>query len=785
MTLKWPVVKMHKMYIFSTGASMKNHKTALLLASMMVAWTAGAQEQTSVSGSEDQINFAYAGDDTRLGIGIDNEGDLIGDLLKSFNTNWNSNWMGEVWLSDGAGGLKLDYHKISGASDKGDLINNEDNIRIWKYFAAVDQNTFDDRKFTVGFGSEARDKFWNINVSSAITGSRLVNQVSNSLTTDIFGQLDGRDFVQAQTVETIIRNYEHPYDWGLGGRVGKFFENSLVRLTGGLDYEQGDFDSDQFTGSMRLEKYFENTGHSLALAIEQVEKSGTFETDKSDTRANLMYRYDFGQSYLPTTVDEEVQVLDQDRLKQLQLENRQLVQNQVDLSSMAFFDLDKAIIREDAAAELESLVEKIKQTELASSIKIVGHTCNIASESYNLDLSKRRANSAKAFFVNHGINATIIQTNGMGESQPAYDNDGPDQAKNRRVEISFLTIEKDYVDVEIADEDMPMKWVKRKVDAPAAWINRALRNPAQHKRTVDTYKFQEIEENTSLGEIIFLNADPVANDDGITINRNSSGVVINVLSNDSDADDGDVISIDSVSQASNGTVVNNGDVLTYIPNTGFIGNDTFTYTVTDGEGGTDTATVTVTVINAAPIALDDTTSLAIGDTRVVDVLANDSDPDGDLAELSIIELVSSQTNLSVIDNGDGTISITALAGSLGVSTIEYTISDADGATASGTVTVNVTDPNSAPTAVDDSFFTTMNNARTINLLTNDSDPDGDVITLVSVNTEGTLGTVIDINADGTVTYVPPANWCGTDSFTYTISDGQQEVSATVTIEILD
>ncbi len=763
---------------------MEIQKTLLLVASALLATAVDAQEQTSVSGTEDQINFAYAGDDTRLGIGIDNDGELIGEFLKSFNTSWHSNWMGEVWLSDGAGGLKLDYHRIAGANEKGDLINNEDNIRIWKYFAAIDQNTFDDRKFTVGFGSEAKDKFWNVNLSAAVTGSRLVNQSATSVTSDIFGQLDGRDFVQAQTVETIIRNYEHPYDWGLGGRVGKFFENHLVRLTGGLDYEQGDFDSDQLTGSLSVEKYFKDTGHSLALSVEQIRKSGDFETDKDDTRANLMYRYDFGQSYLPTTVDEEVEVVDEDRLKQLQLENRQLVQNKVDLSSMAFFDLDKDVIRDDAAAELSSLVAQIKAVELASSINIVGHTCNIASDAYNLDLSKRRAESAKAFFTQHGIDANIIQTNGMGESQPAYDNNGPEQAKNRRVEITFLTIENDYIDVEIADEDVPMKWVKRKVDAPAAWINRALRNPAQHKRTVDVYKFQETETNTTLGEIVFLNAEPVANDDGLTISRNSSGVIIDVLANDSDEDQGDTLVIESTTAASNGTVVNNGDVLTYIPNTGFIGTDTFTYTISDGEGGSDTATVTITIENIAPIAADDTAT-TFGTTPVnLSLLANDSDPDGSNDGLSVIELTG-PNNGTLTDNFDGSYTYTANAGFVGTETFTYTIQDADGGQSSATITITVNEDNDPPVAVDDAYFTTMNRSTTVNPLSNDSDPDGDVITLVSVDTDGTLGMVIDINADGTITYVPPADWCGTDTFTYTITDGRQQATATVTISVVD
>lgn len=764
------------------------HKVKLIITASMITSIAGAQNQGNVSGSEDQINFAYAGDDTRLGIGIDNDGEIVADFLKSFNTSWHSNWMGELWVSDGAGGLKLDYHRIAGADEEADLINNEESLRIWKYFAAVDQNTFDDRKFTIGFGSEAHDKFWNVNLSSAITGSRLTSQVSSTVVNDIFGQLDGRDFVQAQTVETIIRNYEHPYDWGIGGRIGKYFENNLVRLTGGLDYEEGDFDSDQLTASINLEKYFKNTGHSLALSLEQIRKSGDFETDKDDTRANLMYRYDFGRNHLPTQVDEEVQVVDEDRLKQLELENRQVVQNQVDLSSMAFFDLDKHAIRDDAAIELKTLVEKIKTTELASSINIIGHTCDIASDSYNLDLSAKRAASAKDFFVANGIDADIVKTKGMGESQPAYDNEGPDQAKNRRVEITFLTIEKDFVEVPIAEEDKPMKWVKRKVDAPAAWINRALRNPAQHKRTVDVYKYQETETNTTLGEIVFLNADPLANDDSRTMNRNAVGVVIDVLSNDTDADPDDVLVIDSTTAASNGTVVNNGNVITYTPNAGFVGTDTFTYTVIDGEGGSDSATVTVTVINSGPIVSDETVNLEVGETITVDVLDNDTDPDGDDADLSLLNVSSNNSNLTVIDNGNGTISITALADSIGVSEISYSVSDADGATAPGTVTVTVSEVgtrNNAPVAADDAFFTTMNRSKTMNLLDNDSDPDGDQITLVSVDTTNTIGTVVDINADGTVTYVPPEGWCGTTTFTYTITDGNLESTATVTITVLD
>ena len=168
----------------------------------------------------------------------------------------------------------------------------------------------------------------------------------------------------------------------------------------------------------------------------------------------------------------------------------------------------------------------------------------------------------------------------------------------------------------------------------------------------------------------------MANDDGITIDRNSSGVVINVLNNDSDADEGDVISIDTVSPASNGTVVNNGDILTYIPNSGFIGTDTFTYTIVDNEGASDTATVTITVNNIAPIAVDDSATTSGRSPVIIFVLDNDNDPDGDV--LTISEYSGPQMG-SIYMMGDG-LEYSADTEFVGTDSFTYTITDADGAT---------------------------------------------------------------------------------------------------------
>lgn len=91
-----------------------------------------------------------------------------------------------------------------------------------------------------------------------------------------------------------------------------------------------------------------------------------------------------------------------------------------------------------------------------------------------------------------------------------------------------------------------------------------------------------------------VNDPPVAvNDSAIT--NEGTPVIIDVLDNDSDPDVGDILTVDSVTQGTNGSVANNGSYVTYTPDPGFNGTDSFNYTVSDGNGGTDIATVTVDI----------------------------------------------------------------------------------------------------------------------------------------------------------------------------------------------
>jgi hypothetical protein len=92
------------------------------------------------------------------------------------------------------------------------------------------------------------------------------------------------------------------------------------------------------------------------------------------------------------------------------------------------------------------------------------------------------------------------------------------------------------------------------------------------------------------------NNPPIAQDDSTLTTQNTS-VAIDVLTNDRDPD-GDPLNVQSVTDPPNGSVVNNGNSVTYVPDTGFTGTDSFEYTVSDGKGGTDTATVVVSVLQS-------------------------------------------------------------------------------------------------------------------------------------------------------------------------------------------
>jgi CshA-type fibril repeat protein/VCBS repeat-containing protein len=279
---------------------------------------------------------------------------------------------------------------------------------------------------------------------------------------------------------------------------------------------------------------------------------------------------------------------------------------------------------------------------------------------------------------------------------------------------------------------------------------------------------------------------PVAVDDAATTSQNTP-VTINVLGNDTDAD-GDTLSVGSVTQATHGAAVANANgTITYTPDTNFLGTDTFTYVVSDGNGGQDSATVVVTVEappvtsgnNNSPVAANDSAATTEDTPIVIDVLANDSDLDGD--SLTVDSILQGAGGAAAI-NPDGTVTYTPDANFNGTGSFSYSINDGHGGSAFASVSVVVSPVNDAPLAVDDSAVTNEDMPVTIAVLANDSDVEGDALSVDSA-TRGVSGAVT-INANGTLTYTPDLNFNGADTFTYTIVDGNGgSATATVTVTV--
>ena len=216
-----------------------------------------------------------------------------------------------------------------------------------------------------------------------------------------------------------------------------------------------------------------------------------------------------------------------------------------------------------------------------------------------------------------------------------------------------------------------------------------------------------------------VNDAPIAVEDTLTISKDNNFVTGNVLSNDTDIDASDVLTVSEV----NGDTTNVGMPITlpsgavlfisasgafiYDPNglfqslaAGENTTDTFTYTTSDGNGGTDTSTVTLLIngTNDSPVANDDIGGITDEDNpfTTINVLANDTDIDA-ADVLSVLSIDTSSTLGLVTDNGDGTFTYNPNnafelldEGETATDSFSYTVSDGNGGTNTATVNVNIT-----------------------------------------------------------------------------------------------
>ena len=349
-----------------------------------------------------------------------------------------------------------------------------------------------------------------------------------------------------------------------------------------------------------------------------------------------------------------------------------------------------------------------------------------------------------------------------------------------------------------------------------------------------------------------INHPPVANPDAYPANNNatlSKNAAAGVLANDTDLD-GDTLSVDQLSgtggtppltgtSAKGAAVTLNSDgSFTYDPTgsatlkaipRGQTTTDTFTYEVNDGHGGvaTGTATITVTgVVNHPPVANPDAyaadNNAVLSKNAAAGVLANDTDLDGDALTVDQLSgtggaapfTATTAKGAAVTLNSDGSFSYDPTGsailraiprGQTTTDTFSYRTNDGHGGTATATVTITVTGAVNHPPVANPDAYAADNNAVLTQgagsgVLANDTDLDGDTLTVDQLNGSGTLsgtsakGATVTLQSDGSISYDPTGSptlaairrgTTTTDTFTYRANDGHGGTStATVTITVL-
>ena len=266
---------------------------------------------------------------------------------------------------------------------------------------------------------------------------------------------------------------------------------------------------------------------------------------------------------------------------------------------------------------------------------------------------------------------------------------------------------------------------------------------------------------------------------------------IDVLANDSSLV-GDQLRLTEIAdQPSQGEAVVEGGMVVYQPSPNFSGIDSLKYVVS-GNVLSATAPVYMVVlpVNDPPIAVDDDffvdETIALGKVQAdLDVLANDSDPDGD--RLSVLTITQPKNGTAEIAPAGALVIYTPGDNFVGADSLTYTIQDGNGGLDVAKIRISVSATDDPPVAVDDAYFgpeDQLMTRGTPGVLENDFDEEGQVLEAILKRT--TSNGVLLLLDDGSFTYQPDLNFAGTDTFMYAAFDQTSESNiASVILTIRD
>ncbi len=423
----------------------------------------------------------------------------------------------------------------------------------------MDQNQWRDRKVTLGGGYELPEWFASGYASAGITGRRLVSSSETTTTATTTGADDTGQYTQDIFTTVTTREYDRAWNWGVGGRVGRFYDNVLVKLDGGLDYEWGDGGAHQATVSVGVDGSASRFDQ-VALVGQAYWTHGDAMPQTSDQRLLAMVRYEFGgPAWRPARIVNKVPV---EMPPPAPTPSRQVAAAARAAGRREAHGQDhrdgrrRRVLRirpRDDQAGGPGRARRGHRADQGAGLRGQHpHQRPHARHRHRRVQPEAVATSrgrGQGLLVAAGLPAERIIAEGMGEANPRFPNTAAERPKNRRVDIEFVTFETKTVDVAVPAPPVPpapvavpaapakpvVEWREEEIATEPTWLRRALHNPADHKRQVDVYRTREVTTATTEGARVYTNHPPVAVNDAYTVLRNST-TAFDVLANDHDPD---------------------------------------------------------------------------------------------------------------------------------------------------------------------------------------------------------------------------------------------------------
>ena len=495
----------------------------------------------------------------------------------------------------------------------------------------------------------------------------------------------------------------------------------MLRLALGFDREWGDFSSHQNTVSLDLEKFFSGSPHSLALHLERYNKSGEYETRSNDTRVQVMYRYSFGSSNFADSAGWR--------------QTRTTQQMPVETPGTP-------------AQAVPATVTPPPVMQTKSETRIVKTTATMTSDAF-FELNKATLTDTARRELDR-IAEMLKSSHHSGNIRIAgHTCDLGSDAYNLKLSNRRAAAVRDYL-VSRGAGSVDTFVAEGMGERDPKFANTRELRPKNRRVDLEFIQYQDKSETTELPGPA---AAPAMSEPIPPSVRN-----VPVVEWKSEVIDSEPA---WVRRALHNTVRHKQTVDTY-----------------RGADIDRTSSVSRAFDNRPPVAQDDAITIAMDAVATVAVLANDSDPDSNALSVASVTTPAHGT-ASVSGNA---IVYTPSTGFSGSDSFSYTIDDGAGARATARVVVTVqgTSGNRPPVALDDRYLVRYEGDNPLPVLSNDSDPDGDTLTIVSFTQPG-LGVVTQ--SGNQLVYTGAGKFL-TQTITYTVSDGHGG-TATATVLLVD